>query len=73
MNHNDRAAPHALGLGLAATSAAAAAAMIAGCVIFRARDLAGTSAAPPALLLRTAFGAVLLLATSVTAAIILSA
>ena len=63
---------YALGLGIAAAAAAAATALIAGCVIARARVLRRGTDAPSAALLRTAAGAVLLLAAAVAASIVLS-
>lgn len=63
---------YALGLGIAATAAAAATVLIAGCVIVRARVLRRGTDAPSAALLRTAAGAVLLLAAAVAASIVLS-
>lgn len=69
----DRLAGSALGLGIAAMAAAAATVLIAGCVHTRARALQDGTGAPPAALLRTASGAVLLLAAAVAANIVLSA
>jgi len=59
-----------LGLGIASTVAAAATAVIGGCVLYRGFRLRGTTA-PPALLMRTATAAVLALALATLASILL--
>jgi len=62
-----------VGLGLAAAAAAGATIVIAGCVLFRGHSLRHVNAAPPAWLLWAASAAVLVLAASVAASVILSA
>ena len=70
--HAGRIEGNALSLGLAAAVAAAATAVIAGCVLYRAHTLRRGTAAPPTALMRTATLALLVLAVATTVSIILA-
>lgn len=70
--HAGRIEGNALSLGIAAAVAAAATAVVAGCVLYRARALRSGNAAPPAALMRTTTLALLALAAAAVVSILLA-
>ncbi|WP_052207475.1 DUF202 domain-containing protein [Sinomonas humi] len=70
--HAGRIEGNALSLGIASAVAAAATAVIAGCVLYRGRALRAGNAAPPAALMRTATLALLTLAAATIVSILLA-
>jgi uncharacterized membrane protein YidH (DUF202 family) len=70
--HADRIEGNALSLGIASAVAAAATAVIAACVLYRSHTLRNRTAAPPAILLRTATLALVALAAAAIVSILLA-